>query len=233
MMMKWFVLIKNRRDSFTVKKYKILSECLFLSISQACTNCLFFQNFEWVEHFMIEFSWWFVHLNIFNWESYLFVILIIRHSDFMRVSVRCLMTLTFFHMLLSKISDFFHREDDFSFSKSIDSFFNYVFVEFYLIEAHSRLKFVVSKKRRHLSNCRNKSIRDIFDRRQSVCSIVLLMIDVNSQISLRFLIDNFILFVRFEMKCDEQFRFYSQHSTNRISYQRYKLWIFISNHCNK
>jgi hypothetical protein len=141
----------------------------------------------------------------------------------MRVNVRCLMSLTFFHMLLSKISDFFHREDDFSFSESIDSFFNRVFVEFHLIETHSRFKLVVNKKRRHLSNCRNKSIRDIFDHRQSVCSVVLLMIDVNSQISLHLLIENFILLVRFEVKCDEQFRFYSQHSTNRISYQRYKL----------
>ncbi len=89
---------------------------------------------------MIEFSWWFVDLNISNWESYLFVNLIVRNSDFMRVNVRCLMTLIFFHMLLSKISDYFHREDDFSFFESIDSFFSCVFVEFYLVESYCLAK---------------------------------------------------------------------------------------------
>ncbi len=182
---------------------------------------------------MIEVFWWSDDLNISNWESYLIVNLIIRNEDSMRVNVRCLMLLIFFHMLLSKFSDIFHREDDFSSSESIDSFFSRVFVDFYVIETHSRFKFIISKKRRHLSDFRNKSIRDIFDHRQSICSVVLLMIDVSSQILLRLRIKNFTLFVRVWMKCDEQFRFYSQYSTNCISYQRYELRIFIRNHRNK
>jgi hypothetical protein len=114
----------------------------------------------------------------------------------MSVSINNLTLLTFFHMLFSEFSDIFHSRDDFSFSESVDSFSCRAFFEFHLIEAHSRFKFIISKKRRHVSDCRNKSIRDIFDHRQSIRSVVLLMIDVSSQISLQFLIENFTLLVR-------------------------------------
>ncbi len=148
----------------------------------------------------------------------------------MFVSISNLILLIFFHMLFSEFSDILRSKDDFFFSESVDSIFCRVFVEFYLIKAHSRFKLIISKKRKHVSCCRNRSIRDILDHRQLIRSIVLLMIDVSSQISLHFLIENFTLLIRFWVKCDEQFRFYFQHSTNRISYQRYELRIFIWNH---
>ncbi len=151
----------------------------------------------------------------------------------MFVRINNLTLLTFLHMFFSEFSDILHSEDDFSSSESVDSISCRVFVEFHLIKTHSRFKFVISKKRRHVSDNRNRSIRDILDHRQSIRSIVLLMIDVSLQISLHFLIENFTLLIRFWVKCDEQFRFYFQHSTNRISYQRYELRISIWNHRSK
>ncbi len=148
----------------------------------------------------------------------------------MSVSINNLILSIFFHMLFSEFSDILHNEDDFFFSEFVDSILCRVFVEFHLIKAHSRFKLIISKKREHVSCCRHRSIRDVLDHRQSIRSVVLLMIDVSSQISLHFLIENFTLLIRFWVKCDEQFRFYFQHFTNRISYHRYELRIFIWNH---
>jgi hypothetical protein len=114
----------------------------------------------------------------------------------MFVRINNLTLLTFLHMFFSEFSDILHSEDDFFFSESVDSISCRVFVEFHLIKTHSRFKLIISKKRRHVSDCRNKSIRDILDHRQSIRSVVLLMIDVNSQISFHFLIENFILLIR-------------------------------------
>ncbi len=141
----------------------------------------------------------------------------------MPVRISSLTLLTFLHMLFSEFSDILHSGDDFSSSGSIDPISCRVFVEFHLIKTHSRFKPVISKERGHVSGSRNRSIRGILGHRQSIRPVVLLMVDVSSQISLHFLIGNFTLFIRFRVECGGQFRFYFQHSTNRISYQRYEL----------
>jgi hypothetical protein len=71
----------------------------------------------------------------------------------MSVSINNLILLTFFHMLFSEFSDILHSEDDFSSSEFVDSIFCRVFVEFHLIKTHSRFKLIISKKRRHVSDC--------------------------------------------------------------------------------
>jgi hypothetical protein len=48
------------------------------------------------------------------------------------------------------------------------------------------------------------------------------MININAKISFHFLIENFTLIIYFRMKCDKQLRFYRQHFTNHISYEKYK-----------
>jgi hypothetical protein len=136
-------------------------------------------------------------------------------------------------MLFSEFSNILHSEDDFFFYESVDSISDCVFFEFDTIEAHWRLEFVVSKRWKHLSDCWNESIKCVFCHKQSICSIVLLMIDVNTQIAFHFLIENLALFICFRVKCCEQFRFNFKHFTNRISYERYELRFFIKNHCDK
>jgi hypothetical protein len=133
-------------------------------------------------------------------------------------------------MLFSEFSDILHNKDDFSSSEFIDSIFDCVFFKFNMIEAHSRFEFVVNKKWEHLSNYWNESIKCVFCHRQSICSVVLLMIDVSTQITFHFLIENLALFICFWMKCCEQFRFNFKHFTSRISYKRYELRFFIRNH---
>jgi hypothetical protein len=136
-------------------------------------------------------------------------------------------------MLFSEFSNILHNEDDFSFFEFVDSISDCVFFKFDMIEAHSRLELVVNKKWKNLSDSWNESIKCVFCHKQSICSIVLLMIDVNTQITFHFLIENFALFICFRMKCCEQFRFNFKHFTNRVSYERYELRFSIRNHRDK
>ncbi len=129
--------------------------------------------------------------------------LIIWREDFMFVSINNLTLLIFFYMLFSEFLDILHSENYFSFFEFINSIFCNVFIEFHLIEAHSRFKFIINKKRRHLNDNWNECIKCIFCHKQSICSVVLLMINVNTQITFYFLIENLALFVRFRIKCDE------------------------------
>ncbi len=152
---------------------------------------------------MIEFSEWSIDLNISSKKSNLILYSIIWRREFMLVSINDLTLLTFFHMLFDEFSDIFHSEYDFSFSESIDSISNRVFFKLNVIEAHSWFEFVVDKKRRHMSDDWNESIKCVFCHKQSICSIVLLMIDVSTKIAFHFLIENLALFIRFRVKCDE------------------------------
>jgi hypothetical protein len=129
--------------------------------------------------------------------------LIIWREDFMFININNLTLRTFFHMFFSEFSNILHSEDEFSFSEFVDSISCSVFIEFHSIEAHSRFKFIINKKRKHLNDNWNESIKCVFCHKQSICSIVLLMIDVNTQIAFHFLIENLALFLRFRMKCDE------------------------------
>jgi hypothetical protein len=114
----------------------------------------------------------------------------------------------FFICFFNEFSNIFHNWHYFSVSESIDSFSRRAFVEFHSIETHSRFEFIVNKKRKYLSDRRNESIWDIFRHRQSICLVVLLMIDVSAQISLHLLIENFALFVCLWVKCCMTERFY-------------------------
>jgi hypothetical protein len=163
----------------------------------------FFQNFEETHHLMIEFSWWSVNLNVSYWQSHLIIDLIVWCKCFMSVNVRDLMLLIFFHMFFSEFSNIFHNKHYFSVSESIDSFFNCVFIKVDLIEIYFWFEFIISEKREHLSDDWNEDIKCVFYHWQSICSIVLLMIDVSTQIAFHFLIWNLALFVRFRVKCDE------------------------------
>ncbi len=128
--------------------------------------------------------------------------LIIWRRDSMSVNINNVILLTFFHMLFSKFSNILHNENDCSSSEFVDSIFDCVFFKFNMIEAHSRFELVIDKKRRHLNDDWNESIKCVFDHKQLICSIVLLMIDVNTQIAFYFLIENFALFIRLRIKCD-------------------------------
>ncbi len=155
---------------------------------------------------------------------------VIWNRCFMLININNLILLTFFHLFCSEFSDILYNEDDFSFSEFVDSISDCVFFKFKMIEAYSRLEFVISKKWKH-SNCYwHKNIKCVFCHKQSICSIVLLMIDVNTQITFYFLTENLALFICFRMKCCEQFRFNFKHFTNRILNERYELRFFIKNH---
>ncbi len=129
--------------------------------------------------------------------------LIIRRRDSMFICINSLTLLIFFHMFFSEFSDVLHCKNDFSFSESVNFISNRVFCKVNVIETHSRFEFVVDKKRKHLSDDWNESIKCVFCHKQSICSIVLLMINVNTQITFHFLIENFALFIRLRMKSDE------------------------------
>ncbi len=48
-----------------------------------------------------------------------------------------LLTLTLFHVIFSEFSDVFHREDDISFSESMNSFFSCIFLELNKIKTYA------------------------------------------------------------------------------------------------
>ncbi len=129
--------------------------------------------------------------------------LIIWRRDSMSINICELTLLIFFHMLFSEFSDVLHCEDDFPFLESVNSISSRVFIKFNFVEAHSWFKLIISEKRKHSSDDWNKSIKCVFCHWQLICSVVLLMIDVSTQITFHFLIENLALFVCFRMKCDE------------------------------